>query len=135
MAEDYQSMSGMRKAAILLVVLGDEAASTVYKNLGEEDLRNITQEITELDMISPELATKVLQEFHRLTLTQEYLIQGGPTYATQLLMKTFGEAGAKSLLEQVLKAQEGAAHNLVTLQKADPHHLPTLGCIVQPTTS
>ncbi len=30
---DIQSMSGMRKAAILLVVLGDEAASAVYKNL------------------------------------------------------------------------------------------------------
>jgi flagellar motor switch protein FliG len=38
-------------------------------------------------------------------------------------MKTFGEAGAKSLLDQVMKAQEGAAHNLVTLQKADPQQL------------
>jgi len=113
----------MRKAAILLVVLGDEAASAVYKNLGEEELRDLTQEITDLDFISPEVAGKVLQEYHRLTLTQEYLAQGGPAYATQVLMKTFGEAGAKSLLNQVMKAQEGAAHNLVTLQKADPQHL------------
>ena len=123
MPEDFQTMTGMRKAAVLLVVLGEDVASTVYKNLGDEELRTITQEITDLDFISPELASKVLQEYHRLTLTQEYLAQGGPGYATQLLMKTFGEAGAKSLLEQVQKAQEGVAHNLVTLQKADPHQL------------
>ena len=123
MAEETQPMTGMRKAAILLVVLGEEAASAVYKNLGEEDLRNLTQEITDLEFISPELAATVLQEYHRLTMTQEYLAQGGPSYAAQILRKSFGEAGAKSLLDQVLKAQEGAAHNLVTLQRADPQQL------------
>jgi flagellar motor switch protein FliG len=123
MAEDFASMTGMRKAAILLVVLGDEAASAVYKHLGDEELRGITQEITDLDFVSPEIAGKVLQEYHRLTMTQEYLAQGGPTYAAQLLMKTFGEEGAKTLLDQVMKAQEGSAHNLVTLQRADPQQL------------
>ena len=123
METEFKSLSGMRKAAILLVVLGDEAASAVYKNLPEEDLRILTEEITELDFISPEIAANVLQEYHQLTLTQEYLAQGGPAYATQLLMKSFGEAGAKSLLEQVMKAQEDASRNLVTLQKADPQQL------------
>jgi flagellar motor switch protein FliG len=106
-----------------LVVLGDEAASAVYRHLGENEVRDITQEITELEFVSPELAAGVLQEYHRLTLTQEYLAQGGPAFATQLLRKTFGEAGARSLLDQVMRAQEGAGHNLVTLQRADPHQL------------
>src|SRR5215469_5113993 len=123
MPESIKSMSGLRKAAILLVVLGDEAASAVYRHLGENEVRDITQEITELEFVSPELAAAVLQEYHRLTLTQDYLAQGGPAYATQLLMKTFGEAGARSLLDQVMKSQEGAGHNLVTLQRADPHQL------------
>ena len=123
MSTETLPLSGMRKAAILLVVLGDEAASAIYKNLPEEDLRIITQEITELDYISPETAATVLQEYHRLTLTQEYLVQGGPTYAMQLLMKSFGESGAKALLEQLTQAQEGATRNLTTLQKADPQQL------------
>jgi flagellar motor switch protein FliG len=123
METEIKTLSGTRKAAILLVVLGDEAASAVYKNLPEEDLRILTEEITELDFISPEIAAVVLQEYHHLTLTQEYLAQGGPAYATQLLMKSFGEAGAKSLLEQVMKSQEDASRNLVTLQKADPQQL------------
>ena len=123
MENETKSLTGMRKAAILLVVLGDEAASAVYKNLPEEDLRGLTEEITELGFISPEIAADVLQEYHHLSLTQEYLAQGGPQYATQLLMKSFGEAGAKSLLDQVMKAQEDASRNLVTLQKADPQQL------------
>jgi flagellar motor switch protein FliG len=123
METESKSLSGIRKAAIFLVVLGDEAASAVYKNLPEEDLRNLTEEITELDFISPEIAANVLQEYHHLSMTQEYLAQGGPAYATQLLMKSFGEAGARSLLDQVMKAQEDASRNLVTLQKADPQQL------------
>src|SRR6267378_953126 len=123
MSAETPTLTGMRKAAILLVVLGDEAASAVYKNLPEEDLRSITQEITDLTYISPETAAAVLQEYHRLTITQEYLAQGGPAYASKLLMKTFGEAGAKALLDQVSVAQEGAMRNLNTLQKADPQQL------------
>jgi flagellar motor switch protein FliG len=123
MSAETPTLTGMRKAAILLVVLGDEAASAVYKNLPEEDLRSITQEITDLTYISPETAAAVLQEYHRLTITQEYLAQGGPAYASNLLVKTFGEAGAKSLLDQVSQAQEGAMRNLNTLQKADPQQL------------
>jgi flagellar motor switch protein FliG len=123
MSAETPTLTGMRKAAILLVVLGDEAASAVYKNLPEEDLRSITQEITDLTYISPETAAAVLQEYHRLTITQEYLAQGGPAYASKLLMKTFGEAGAKSLLDQVSQAQEGSMRNLNTLQKADPQQL------------
>ena len=56
-------------------------------------------------------------------MTQDYLAQGGPSYATQLLMKSFGETGAKALLGQVMQAQEGAARNIVSLHKADPQHL------------
>jgi flagellar motor switch protein FliG len=123
MTAETIELTGPRKAAILLVVLGDDAASAVYKKLPQEDLRIITQEITDLSYISPEVAANVLQEYHRLSLTQEYLAQGGADYATQLLKKSFGEEGAKSLLDQVTQAQEGAMKNLNTLQKADPQQL------------
>lgn len=116
-------MTGVRKAAILLVLLGDDAASAVCKNLPQEELRQLTQEITELDYISPEIASQVLEEYHRLTLTQEYLAQGGVDYATKLLVKAFDEGTADTLLKQVVQAQEASAGNLDTLQKADPRQL------------
>jgi flagellar motor switch protein FliG len=116
-------MNGIRKAAILMVLLGDEAAAALYKHLSKEDLQQVTAEIAELEYISPESAASVLQEYHRLALTQQYLSQGGPEYAEKLLVRAFGEPGARHLLEQVLQVQEAKAHKLDTLQKADPQQL------------
>lgn len=116
-------MSGARKAAVLLVLLGDDAASGVYRNLPEPELRAITQEIADLEYISPEMGAKVLQDYYQLSLTQEYLAQGGQDYANKLLVKAFGEQGARSLLDEVMRAQEASAQNLDTLQKTDPQQL------------
>jgi flagellar motor switch protein FliG len=120
---DADDMSGTRKAAILLVLLGDDVASDVFKNLPELELRAITQEIADLDYVSPEIAAKVLKEYHQLSMTQEYLAQGGTEYANKLLVKTFGAEGAKGLIEQVTRSQELSGQNLNTLQKTDPQQL------------
>lgn len=117
------ALTGTRKAAILLVLLGDEVASLIYKNLSEEDLRVVTQEISDLTQIAPDVAEAVLEEYHRLTVTQDYLLQGGPDYASRLLIRAFGEAGARTLLDQVTQAQEMGLRNISTLQKADPEQL------------
>src|SRR5580693_4187364 len=117
------AMTGVRKAAILLVLLGDEASSEIYKNLAQDELQALTQEIAELDYVSPEIAAQVLQEYHRMTVTQEYVSQGGPGYAGKLLEKAFGSEQASSLLAQVSQAQEASTFNLDSLQKADPQQL------------
>jgi flagellar motor switch protein FliG len=122
-ATEQANLTGLRKAAILLVLLGDEAASLVYRNLPQEEIQKLTEEISELDYISPQTAGQVLQEFHRLTVTQEYLSQGGSDYAKQLLVRAFGEEGAKHLLGEVLQYQESRATTLDSLQRADPQQL------------
>lgn len=116
-------LSGARKAAILLVALGEEAAAAIYRNLTEHELQIVTQEIADIGNISPEVAEQVLDEYQQLMLTQEYLAQGGTEYATRLLVKAFGEEGARNLLEQVTHAQEMSASKLDSLQKADPIQL------------
>jgi flagellar motor switch protein FliG len=120
---DDLRLSGKRKAAILLVVLGDDVATNVFKTLPETELRIISQEIANLEYVSPDVAARVLREYHELSLTQDYLAQGGPDYATKLLVGAFGEIGAKSLIEEVSRAQELSVQNLDTLQKTDPQQL------------
>jgi flagellar motor switch protein FliG len=56
-------------------------------------------------------------------MTQDYLSQGGTEYATKLLVKAFGEEGAKALLDEVMRFQEATVANLDSLQKADPQRL------------
>jgi flagellar motor switch protein FliG len=122
-AAEQANLTGVRKAAILLVLLGDEAASLVYRNLPQEEVQMLTEEISALEYISPQIAGQVLQEYHRLSITQEYLAQGGSEFAKQLLVKAFGEEGAKHLLEEVTMFQEARATTLDSLQKADPQQL------------
>jgi flagellar motor switch protein FliG len=116
-------LSGRKKAAILLVLLGDEAASGVYRNLPEDELRAISREIAELEYISPELGAGVLIEYYKLNVTQNYLSQGGHEFASRLLIKAFGEQGARTMIDEVTRAQEANAQSLDTLQKTDPQQL------------
>ena len=114
---------GLRKAAILLVVLGDEAASAIYRQLPVEEVERITREIADLRSVDPETALSVLEEFDRMVMTGDYLAQGGKEYANQLLVKAFGEEGAQDLLRQVSHAAEASASKLDSLRKADPTQL------------
>ena len=91
--------------------------------MSEDELRAITREIAELEYISPELGAQVLTEYYKLSVTQNYLSQGGHELASRLLIKAFGDQGAKVLIDEVTRAQEASAQNLDTLQKTDPQQL------------
>jgi flagellar motor switch protein FliG len=122
-ATDTGPLTGPRKAAILLVLLGDEVAASIYKSLPEGVVRAITQEIAELEYISSETAEKVLGEYYRLTQKETFLGQGGQDSANRLLTKAFGSDGARTILDEVMREKEASTQNLDTLQKSDPQQL------------
>jgi flagellar motor switch protein FliG len=125
---------GLQKAAILMVLLGEESASQIYRNLPEFDVQRLTQSIAELQHVKPEMALSVLEEYYQLTLTQSYLAAGGPDYAEKLLIKAFGQVGAKQLLEQVSKTMEMNLVRLDSLENADPQQLSKFLEIEHPQT-
>lgn len=115
--------AGPRKAAILLVILGEEAASQIYRHLPPGEVERITREIADLRAVDAETALTVLEDFQRLVMAGDYLAQGGTEYANRLLIKAFGEQGAQELLRQVSTTQEMNATQLDSLRKADPQQL------------
>ncbi len=114
---------GPRKAAILMVILGEDAASQIYRHLLPTDVEQITQQIAALNSVDAETALAVLEEFDRLVTAGEYLAQGGREYANKLLVKAFGEDGAQELLRQVSLTAEMSASKLDSLRNADPQQL------------
>jgi flagellar motor switch protein FliG len=120
---DGRAHPGLRKAAMLLVLLGEETASVIFRNLNEDEVQSITQEISEIGTINPEEATKILNEYHNLAITQDYISQGGMQYAERVLIRTLGEEGARAMLDAVGRAQELSASKLDSLRKADPQQL------------
>jgi flagellar motor switch protein FliG len=116
-------VTGARKAAVLLVLLGDEASTEICKHLGKDELRLLAQEISDLEDISVEMATEVLQEYQGMSASPGSIAQGGPEYATKLVVQALGDEGSRHLVEKVIRAKETSAHNLAALEKADPKQL------------
>ena len=116
-------MNGVRKAAILMAVMGEEAASAIYRTLSEKEVEVVTKELAELGRVPAEVAHVVLEEYSQLALTQGYLATGGIEFATRLLVKAFGTDIANNLLQKVVRLQELSVGQLDSLQKADPQQL------------
>ena len=116
-------LAGIRKAAVLMAIMGEDAASAVYSHLSDEDVQVLTKEIAEVGKISADVASQILEEYRQVTLTEDYLAQGGLEFAARLLIKAFGEERAKSLLQRVVRLQQLSVGQLESLQKADPHQL------------
>ena len=119
-------LTGARKAAILLTVLGDDAAAAIFRNLPEEDLQLITREISMLGMVPPQVSQQVVKEYRQMTRAREYLAEGGHATANRLLVKAFGETGAKNLQHQLVRVEELNAGRAESLQRADPKQLARL---------
>lgn len=116
-------VTGLRKAATLMVVLGEEAASEIYRRLPPADVEQISKEITELDSVTAETGYAVLEEFHHMVEVGSYASQGGTEYANKILVKAFGKEGASELLREVAQAHELSGGQLDSLRKADPQQL------------
>jgi flagellar motor switch protein FliG len=118
-----ERMAPIRKAAILMITLGDELARTLYPHLSEIELQRLTEEIASVRDVPPEAAIDILEEFYELVETQQYMVHGGIEYATKLLVDSLGKQRAEDLLNQVKRAQEATHGDLAMLQKVDPQQL------------
>jgi flagellar motor switch protein FliG len=119
-------MPGLRKAAILLVAVGEGLAKEILRALPEADVQRLTEELAELRGITPEISGEILEEFWELLETQGFVLQGGLDYASRLLIETFGKERADDLLALVRRSQEAAQGNLAKLQRTDPVQLGKL---------
>ena len=116
-------LTGVRKAAIFLVAVGDELGKKILQNLAEADVQRLTEEIADLRNIGPELSLEIVEEFREMLETQQYMVHGGLDYARKLLVDTFGKQRAEDLLVMVKRAQEASQSDLTMLQRVDPAQL------------
>ena len=116
-------MSGLRKAAILVMTLGEEASRTLLRSISESDLQRLTQEIAKVTHVTPEEQSEVLLAFHTLQATQQYVLHGGPDHAAKLLTEAFGRQRAEELLREVTQLSHRNTGDLAALQKMDPLQL------------
>ena len=91
-------LNGIQKAAILLITLGPEKSSNVFKHLKEDEIEQLTLEIANTRSISQNLKEEVLDEFYEVCLAQQYIAEGGIGYAKDLLEKSLGSEKAMEVI-------------------------------------
>ena len=115
-------LTGMQKAAVLMVTLGDETASNSFKYLEEDEIQSISREIAITKHVQPEVAEEVMEEFHTMTQARSYISQGGIEYAKKLLIKSVGPEVARKIIDRLVKALESSA-GFTSLERANPQQL------------
>lgn len=93
-----EEISGVQKAAILLISLGPEKSANVFKHLKEDEIEQLTLEIANTRSVSPAMKDAVLDEFYEVCLAQQYIAEGGIAYAKELLEKSLGAERAKDVI-------------------------------------
>ena len=98
MSSTSNELSGLQKAAILLITLGPERSSAIFKHLKEDEIEELTLEIANTRSITPQMKEDVLEEFYQICLAKQYIEEGGIAYAKELLEKTFGPEMARDVI-------------------------------------
>ncbi len=118
-----ESLSGLRKAAILMVMIGDEASSGIMREMDEEEVQTIGREIARVINLSPTEAEGVLEEFYQMGIAHDYVVKGGIDYARKILNSAFGPESAKKMLDRLVKSLGNETLSFDALQKTDPQQL------------
>jgi flagellar motor switch protein FliG len=121
--EQAPALSGIRKTAILLVVLGEKASAEILREFDEEEVHQIGREVARIGSIAPEQRDQILEEFYQMSVAHEFVIKGGVEYAKKMLINAFGQDSARSLLDRLMKTIGNDMANFDALQKADPQQL------------
>ncbi len=96
-----EDLGGLQKAAILLIALGPEKSSQIFKHLKEEEIEELTLEIANTRSITPQIKEAVTSEFYQLCLAQQYIAEGGIGYAKEVLEKALGEDKAVDVISRL----------------------------------
>ena len=118
-----EAIPPLRKAAMLLIVLGEQSSADLLPQLSEEEIQKVSKEVAKITALTSEDAERVLNEFHHISTAGDYVTRGGIEYARKLLMRAFSPDQAKRLLDRLTKTLGSEAASFDAIQKADPQQL------------
>ncbi len=118
-------LSGMQKAATVLVAMGSDTAAKVFRWLHHEEVEQLAAEIAVLNEIPAEDRDTVLHEFEDLVKAQVYVSEGGVEVAREMLVQAMGTEKAQEILERLTEHASGDVFHMNMLNRVDPKQLVT----------
>jgi flagellar motor switch protein FliG len=92
------SLKGIEKAAVLLVAIGEERASEIFRHLGDSEVEALSLEIAKSRKVPANVSRDVLGEAVETVLAEDYIAEGGVDYARNILERSLGSSRAEELI-------------------------------------
>lgn len=121
MARALKEITGKQKAALLLVSLGPETSAQVFKNLSEDEIEQLTLEIANIRKVDSDQKEAILEEFHEMCIAQDFISQGGITYAKEILEKALGHNKALDIINKLTATLQVRPFDFA--RKSDPNQI------------
>lgn len=108
-----KEVTPLQMAATVITAMGAENAANVYRHLSDEEVEQLTYEVSRLQYMDMPTVNDILDDFYQLCLTQKVITEGGVEYAKTILEKAFGTESAKILMDKVSKSLKVKAFDFV----------------------
>jgi flagellar motor switch protein FliG len=115
---------GLEDAAILLMSLGEEEASEVFKHLTPKEVQGLGETIARMKSIPREKLDDVLSKFATVASEQSMLVSDTDEYVKSVLRKALGEDKANLLIDRIL--QGGDVSGIESLKWMDANSVAEL---------
>jgi len=102
---DEQQISGVERAAIFLLSLGEDSAASILRHLDPMEVQNVGEAMAGLNAVSTEKVTQVVGDFTRTLMSGSQAISGTDEYIKRMLYQALGEDKAKSMLGRILQSE------------------------------
>ena len=116
-------LSGVRKAAILLLALDNEASGLMLKSLPTKAVEEVTRELASIGSVPKKLRDAVVEEFYNLAVASSWAVEGGLDNARLLLSKSLSKEEADQIMQRI--SHQVRKTPFAFLQKAESSNLLT----------
>ena len=98
--EDFRSLSGPEKAAILMLALGDEHTARLFSLMDDEEIKEISQTMANLGTVSATIVERLFVEFAEHISATGSLV-GTYESTERLLAKVLGGDRVNAIMEEI----------------------------------
>jgi len=113
---------GLRKAAAIMIALGEEVTAPVMAMMDDEEVGELSKEIATTKVVSPEKMDEYIEDFYNMMLAKKFIAKGGLEYAKSVLVKSLGPERARKIIDRLTKMLEQSS-GFDFLSKIDPKQL------------
>jgi flagellar motor switch protein FliG len=114
----FEKLTGLDRAAVLLMCLGEDLAAEIARNLSDEEIFKVTRRMAEIEHIPNEIKQQVLEDFEDARDNFAGLVVRGPDFAKATINRSGDEERVNKLMRQFVSGTE--ARPLETVASMQP---------------